>query len=96
MYYNATLRAGVDLSKAEVKERGDDKIVVKLPHAAIQGTPNIDPNSIEFMDEKKAILNWNKKEDVAEALAKLKRISKPIHLLIQRYCYKELMNMPKN
>ena len=68
----ATLRAGVDLSKAEVKERGDDKIVVKLPHAAIQGTPNIDPNSIEFMDEKKAILNWNKKEDVAEALAKAK------------------------
>lgn len=73
MYYNATLRAGVDLSKVEVKERGDDKIVVKLPHATIQGTPNIDPNSIEFMDEKKALLNWNKKEDVAEALAKAKK-----------------------
>lgn len=72
MYYNATLRAGVDLAEVEVKERGDDKIVVKLPHAIIQGTPNIDPNSIEFMDEKKAILNWNKKEDVAEALAKAK------------------------
>lgn len=57
MYYNATLRAGVDLSEVEVKERGNDKIVVKLPHATIQGTPNIDPNSIEFKDEKKAILN---------------------------------------
>lgn len=72
MYYDATLRAGVDLSDVEVKERGNDKIVVKLPHAIVQGTPNIDPNSIEFVDEKKALLNWNKKEDVAEALAKAK------------------------
>lgn len=72
MYYNATLRAGVNLSDVEVKERGDDKIVVKLPHASVQGTPNINPNTIEFMDEKKALLNWNKKEDVAEALAKAK------------------------
>ena len=47
----------MDLSEVEVKERGNDKIVVKLPHATIQGTPNIDPNSIEFKDEKKAILN---------------------------------------
>lgn len=46
MYYNATLRAGVDLSDVEVKERGSDKIVVKLPHATVLGSPNIDPNSI--------------------------------------------------
>lgn len=72
MYYNATLRAGVDLSDVEVKERGNDKIVIKLPHATIQGNPDVDPNSIEFLDEKKALLNWNKKEDVAEALAKAK------------------------
>lgn len=72
MYYNATLRAGVDLLDVEVKERGNDKIVVKLPHATVQGTPNIDPNFIKFVDEKKALLNWNKKEDVAEALAKAK------------------------
>lgn len=68
MYYNATIRAGVDLSDVEVKEHGK-KIVVKLPHAVVQGEPNIDPESIEFVDEKKALLNWNKKEDVAEALA---------------------------
>lgn len=72
MYYTASLRAGVDLSNVEVKERGKDKIVVKLPHATIQGTPDIDPNTIEFMDEKKALLNWNKKEDVTEALVKAK------------------------
>lgn len=72
MYYDATLRAGVDLSDVEVKERGNDKIVIKLPHAVVQGTPNIDPNSIKFVDEKKALLNWNRKEDVAKALAKAK------------------------
>lgn len=72
MYYDATLRAGVDLSDVEVKERGNNKIVVKLPHATVQGNPDVDPNSIEFVDEKKALLNWNKKEDVAEALAKAK------------------------
>ena len=72
MYYNATLRAGVDLSDVKVHERGKDKIVVTLPHAVVQGTPNIDPNTIEFVDEKKALLNWNKKEDIAEALVRAK------------------------
>lgn len=46
MYYNATLRAGVDLSDVEVKERGSDKIVVKLPHATVLGSPNIDPKFV--------------------------------------------------
>lgn len=72
MYYNATLRAGVNLTDVEVKEQGSDKIIVKLPHATIQGSPDIDPNSIEFLDEKKAVLNWNKKEDVTETLEKAK------------------------
>ena len=72
MYYNATLRAGVDLSDVKVRERGNDKIIVTLPHAIVQGTPNIDPNTIEFVDEKRALLNWNKKEDIAEALVKAK------------------------
>lgn len=72
MYYNATLRAGVDLTDVEIKERGKDEIVVKLPHATVQGEPNIDPDSIKFVDEKKALLNWNKKEDVKDALIKAK------------------------
>lgn len=72
MVYTATLRAGVDLSDVEVKDRGDRKIMIKIPHATIQGTPNIDPTTIEFTDEKKSLLSWNKKEDVAEALAKAK------------------------
>lgn len=89
MYYNATLRAGVDLSEVDVKRRGDDKLVIKLPHATVQGNPDIDPDSIEFVDEKKALLNWNKKEDVAEALAKAmedleKNPSIDMELLLER------------
>lgn len=72
MYYNATLRAGVDLTNVEIKESGKNKVVVKLPHASIQREANIDPDSIKFVDEKKALLNWNKKEDVKEALVKAK------------------------
>mgnify|MGYP004643437831 CR=1 FL=1 len=72
MVYTATLRAGVDLSDVDVKKRDEHRIVIKIPHATIQGTPNIDPTTIDFIDEKKSILSWNKKEDVAEALAKAK------------------------
>lgn len=30
-------------------------------------------NSIKFIDEKKAVLNWNNKDDVAEAIAKAEK-----------------------
>lgn len=69
MYYTATLRAGVNLSDVDIKDRDDNTIVVKIPHATILGNPDIDPDSIKFVDEKKALLNWNTKEDVAEALS---------------------------
>lgn len=69
MYYTATVRAGVDLSDVDIKAYNNDKIIVKITHAKVIGNPDIDPNSIKFFDEKKAILNWNTKEDVAEALS---------------------------
>ena len=71
MYYNATLSAGVDLKDVSVKEKYN-KYIITVPHAKILGTPNIDPNSIEFRDEKKAVINWDKHDDVAEALQKAK------------------------
>jgi len=70
MYYNATLRAGVDLSDIDVNDNYKNKVIVKLHHATVLGNPDIDPESIEFLDEKKALLNWNKKEDVTDALNK--------------------------
>lgn len=69
MYYNATLRAGVNMKEVTIKKRGS-KYIVTLPHAKLLGSPSIDPDSIEFHDEKKAIFNWNKHDDVAEAIKK--------------------------
>lgn len=67
MYYTATLRAGVHLSEIDPKVY-DKKVVVTLHHSKLLGTPNIDANSIQFKDETKALLNWDKHEDVKEAL----------------------------
>lgn len=65
MVYTAKVTAGVDFSKAEIKESGK-KITVKLPPARIQ-TISIDPDSIEFYDTKKAIFNHASKEDAIDA-----------------------------
>ena len=65
MVYTAKVTAGVDFSKAEIKESGN-KITVKLPPARIQ-TITVDPDSIEFYDTKKAIFNHADKEDAIEA-----------------------------
>lgn len=67
MYYTATLRAGVHLSEIDPKVY-DKKVVVTLHHSKLLGTPNIDANSIQFKDETKALLNWDKHEDVKDAL----------------------------
>ena len=69
MEYNATLKAGVQMEKMEILPT-KEKVIVTIPHAEVLGTAHVDPNSIQFVDEKKAILNWNNQEDVAEALAK--------------------------
>lgn len=67
MQYNATMTAGIDMSEMKVKT-SDEKVTIYLPHATA-GKAHVDPDSITFTDEKKAILNWNTQEDVAEALA---------------------------
>lgn len=71
MYYNATLRAGVEMQDVDV-DTPSGKVVVIIPHAKVLGTPELDPNSIQFYDEKKALLNWKTEEDVTEAIAKAK------------------------
>lgn len=71
MYYNATLKAGVDMSEVDV-DRPSGKVIVTIPHAKVLGTPELDPDSIEFQDEKKAIFNWKTEEDVIDAIAKAK------------------------
>ena len=72
MEYNATLKAGVERENLKIDKKGD-KYIISLPHADFLDTAHIDPNSIKFIDEKKAVLNWNNKDDVAEAIAKAEK-----------------------
>lgn len=66
MKYVAEARAGVDLSKAKVT-LSEGTITVKLPKAETQVIA-IDPNSLEFFDEQRALFNWQDRTDSATAL----------------------------
>lgn len=66
MIYDAEVRAGVDLSQAQVEVDGRN-VRVTLPNATVQSV-SIDPDSLEFYDEKFALFNWQNREDAAEAL----------------------------
>lgn len=66
MIYDAHIKAGIDLSQAKVSVNGK-KITVTIPRPEIQDTI-VDPDSLEFYDEKLALFNWTKKEDTAKAM----------------------------
>lgn len=67
MLYTATVQAGIDASLIEI-EITEDKIIVSLPAAKIQKSW-VDPDSIQFYDEKQALFNWTQKTDVTEAIS---------------------------
>ncbi len=67
MVYSATVRAGIDASQIEV-EITDEAVTVLLPAAEIQMS-KVDPDSIQFYDEKFALFNQDKKTDVTEAIS---------------------------
>lgn len=66
MLYDASITAGIDLSKAQITVSGK-KIDVVLPKAGIQ-TVDVKPESLEFYDEKFALFNPERREDTVEAL----------------------------
>lgn len=67
MIYDASITAGIDLSQAEVT-LDDTSIKVVLPQPTIQSII-IDPDSLEFYDEKAALFNWTEKEDTQKAMS---------------------------
>lgn len=67
MVYTASVRAGVDLSKARIQVE-EDEVLIRLPECEIQSI-DIDPDSIEFYDEKWALFNWTEKEDVIDTVS---------------------------
>lgn len=66
MTYEAQVKAGIDVTAIEV-EVSDKEVVVTLPAAEIQMS-YVDPETIQFYDEKMALFNWTEKTDVTEAI----------------------------
>ena len=67
MIYTAEIRAGIDMSKVDIKVT-EDKVIITLPEVEIQGV-DVDPDSIQFYDEKYALFNWSDKDDVVTAIS---------------------------
>ena len=66
MLYNACITAGIDLDKAQIEADGKE-IRITLPPAEIREL-TIDPNSLEFYDEKFALFNPQDRQDTVVAL----------------------------
>lgn len=71
MTYRAEVRAGVDMSKAKIKVT-NSRLELTFPAVEIQDV-TVDSDSIQFYDEKAAILNWSKKGDVVESINAAKK-----------------------
>ena len=67
MIYTAKIRAGVDISQIQI-DVTDEQVRITIPDAVIQSV-DVDPDSIEFYDEKYALFNWSDKEDVVDTLS---------------------------
>lgn len=66
MFYTSHIKAGFDFSDVDIKI-SNKTVKIKLPKATVQSV-KIDPDSIQFYDEKFALFNWSNKEDVTEAV----------------------------
>lgn len=72
MMYTAEVVAGIDMEKVTVdvqqpKDGNPGKVVVNIPKATVQ-TVTIDPDSLEFYDQKWALFNKTANTDVQDAL----------------------------
>lgn len=66
MIYDAQIRAGIDLSQAEINVSGS-VIHITLPEPVIQNV-TINPDTVQFYDSQYSLFNWTDKEDVTTAL----------------------------
>ena len=74
MVYDAEVAAGVDLSHAKVAVEGRD-VTIELPQATLSSI-SIDPDSLQFYDEKLSLFNWQNRADTKEALKLAKKDAK--------------------
>lgn len=61
MIYEAMVTAGIDASKIDIDIQ-DTVVIVTIPKSEIQ-VIKVDPSSIQFYDEKKALFNWTELGD---------------------------------
>lgn len=66
MLYTAEVSAGIDLAQVQV-EVDRDQVRIALPPVEVR-EPVVDPGSIEFFDEQKALFNWETKTDAVDAV----------------------------
>lgn len=74
MRYTASIRAGIDMSKIKISI-SEEQVTVTIPDAQIQSV-NVNSDSLVFYDEKHALFNWTKKEDIVNALSLAKEDAK--------------------
>ena len=67
MLYCAEVEAGIDLSQVKITV-SNDTVELLLPQAEVLDV-YILPDSIQFYDEKSALLNWDNKNDALDAIA---------------------------
>lgn len=68
MVYDATVWAGIDVKKIDIKADDAKKVIdVTIPKAEIQNV-KVDPATIKYFDEKFAFFNTDAKEDANEAV----------------------------
>lgn len=66
MIYSGEVKAGIDLSEVGV-EITDKEVIINVPNSEIL-LIKIDPASIEFYDQKKALFNWTDLYDSIDAV----------------------------
>ena len=67
MIYQANIRAGIDLSKADVSV-SPSTVTITLPETEVQSI-EVDTSTLRFYDERLALFNWSNKEDISAAIA---------------------------
>ena len=66
MLYKGTIKAGIDTSGIGI-DITDKEVIIKLPKAQLWD-PVVDPSSIQFYDEKKALFNWTDLSDSVDGM----------------------------
>ncbi len=66
MIYSGEVKAGINMSKTKV-EITDNEVTISIPDSEVL-LINVDPATIEFYDQKKALFNWTDLDDSIHAV----------------------------